>query len=503
MQGLQRLGIDFKGKLFKNLSSEELINESLKNEPVRIMEGGAVRISTGERTGRSPKDRFIVKDAMTENTVDFGKVNAAFDERDFDALYKKAVAYIGGLEKLYVLNAYAGADKDYKLNVTVINENASHNLFMKNMLIETPKKELKNYTADFFVIGLPNFKCVPAADKTRSDAAVIINFSKKLVLVLGTGYCGEMKKSVFSVMNYLLPLKNILSMHCSANMDLKTKETALFFGLSGTGKTTLSADVNRGLIGDDETGWSDKGIFNIEGGCYAKCINLSKEKEPQIYAAIKRGAVVENVVLDENGRPDYDDDTITENTRACYPLDYIDNAVIPSVGGHPKTIIFLTADAFGVLPPIAVLDKRQAMHYFMKGYTSKLAGTELGVITPEATFSACFGAPFLPLAPAFYAKMLGERIEKHNAKVYLVNTGWTGGGYGAGKRIPLKYTRAMVTAAINGKLESAEFETECYFNLNIPKSVEGVPPEVLNPVKLWRDKEEYDKVAKKLAAELL
>ena len=368
---------------------------------------------------------------------------------------------------------------------------------MHNMLIRPTAEELEKFEENFTVICAPGLKLNAEKEGINSEAAIILNFKKNIVLIAGSKYCGEMKKSVFSVMNYILPLEGVLGMHCSANMAMDgSGDTALFFGLSGTGKTTLSADPNRGLIGDDEHGWSDKGIFNIEGGCYAKCIDLSKEKEPEIYGAIRHGAVVENVIVDPDTRiPDYSDNSLTENTRVSYPIDFIDNAVVPSVGGHPKTIIFLTADAYGVLPPVSKLTKEQAMYYFVSGYTSKVAGTERGITDPVSTFSTCFGSPFLPLKSSVYAELLGEKIEKHGSNVYLVNTGWNG----TGKRMSLKATRAMVTAALNGSLANVEYYVEPYFGLNVPKTCPGVESEILDPQNSWADKKAYDKKAKDLA----
>jgi len=400
---------------------------------------------------------------------------------------------------LFVFDGFAGADPKYRLPIRVINEYAYQNLFCHQLFIVPTEEELKSHEPGFTVICAPGFKADPEIDKVNSEVFIVISFEKKVVIIGGTQYAGEMKKSIFSVLNYLMPEQGVLSMHCSANVG-QDGTTALFFGLSGTGKTTLSADPHRFLIGDDEHGWSDDGIFNFEGGCYAKCINLTREKEPQIYDAIKFGAVLENVIVDEDTRlPNYDSDEITENTRAAYPVEFIPGAVIPGIGGHPKTVVFLTADAFGVLPPIAKLTREQAMYYFISGYTSKLAGTERGITEPQATFSSCFGSPFLPLSPMVYAKLLGEKIEKHNVNVFLVNTGWTGGPYGVGKRMDLGYTRAMIRAALDGKLDSVEYEEDPIFGLMIPKSCPDVPAEILNPKNTWSDKEAYDRTAISLA----
>lgn len=488
-------------QLHENVSVPRLVEMILQLGEGELTDSGAVRSSTGKYTGRSPKDRFIVKDDVSTDTVDWGKVNQGISEETFENLYKKVVEYLKGKNELFQFKGYAGADKTYRLPVQVINEYAWHNLFAQQMLIRPTKEELKDHQAEFTVISAPQFKADPKVDGTNSEAFIIISFKKRVILIAGTEYAGEIKKSVFSVMNYLLPKKDVLSMHCSANVG-KEGDAALFFGLSGTGKTTLSADPYRDLIGDDEHGWSPNGIFNIEGGCYAKCINLSKEKEPQIFNAIRFGSVLENVILDEDSRiPDFDDTSLTENTRAAYPIENIDNIVSPSIAGHPNTIIFLTADASGTLPPISKLTKEQAMYHFLSGYTSKLAGTERGVTEPEATFSACFGAPFLPLSPNTYAEMLGEKIDQFNSNVFLVNTGWTGGPYGIGKRMKLSYTRAMIHAALEGELNSIETVTDPIFGLNIPAHVPGVPDEVLVPKNTWEDKDAYDQAAMNLAQE--
>ncbi|MEM2901095.1 MAG: phosphoenolpyruvate carboxykinase (ATP), partial [Thermoplasmata archaeon] len=381
----------------------------------------------------------------------------------------------------------------------VINEFAWQNIFVQQLFIRPTEEELATHKPEFTVVCTPNMRAIPEIDSTKSEAAIMVNFDKKIVMIVASGYAGEMKKSIFTIMNYLLPKKGIFPMHCSANVG-KDGETALFFGLSGTGKTTLSADPNRRIIGDDEHGWTPEGIFNFEGGCYAKCIKLRKENEPQIWEAIKFGAVLENVIVDPVTRKiDFDDASLTENTRAAYPVEYIPGAVIPGLGKHPKTVIFLTADAFGVMPPIAKLTKEQAMYHFLSGYTSKLAGTERGITEPQATFSTCFGAPFMPMRPIVYAKMLGECITKHNSNVFLINTGWSGGPYGVGKRISIKHTRAMVTAALDGKLDNVKYRKDEIFNLLVPEECPGVPPEVLNPRNTWKDPKEYDKAAKELA----
>ncbi|WP_446686908.1 phosphoenolpyruvate carboxykinase (ATP) [Paracerasibacillus soli] len=487
--------------LQKDLSVPRLIEKILSRREGVLSETGAVQATTGKYTGRSPEDKFIVRDEISEKTVDWGTVNKPIDEHVFLKLLMKVTNHLKEKEELFVFNGFAGADEKYRLPIRVMNEFAWHNLFAKQLFIRPTAVELAEHEPDFTIISAPTFKADPTVDGTNSEAFVLISFKQKIILIGGTEYAGEIKKSIFSVMNYLLPQKNVLSMHCSANVGAEG-DVALFFGLSGTGKTTLSADPYRKLIGDDEHGWSPNGVFNIEGGCYAKCVKLSEEKEPQIFHAIRFGSVLENVVLDKVTRtPDYDDVTLTENTRAAYPLENIDNIVKPSVAGHPNTIIFLTADASGTLPPISKLTKEQAMYHFLSGYTSKLAGTERGVTEPQATFSTCFGAPFLPLAPATYAKMLGKKIDQHQANVFLVNTGWTGGSYGVGQRIKLSYTRAMVHAALEGELNMVETMKDDIFGLHIPLHVPGVPDEVLIPKQTWENKDSYEKTAQKLAEE--
>ncbi|MFC2947119.1 phosphoenolpyruvate carboxykinase (ATP) [Virgibacillus sediminis] len=485
--------------LQENLTVPQLVEQILARNEGILTATGAVRATTGAYTGRSPKDKFIVKDEISEDHIDWGTVNQDIDESSFNKLYEKMISHLKERDVLYSFKGFAGADAKYRLPIQVINEYAWHNLFSRQLFVTPTEEELSGHQAEFTVVSAPDFKADPEVDGTNSETFIIISFKKRVVLIGGTEYAGEIKKSIFSVMNYLLPRQDILSMHCSANVG-QEGDVALFFGLSGTGKTTLSADPYRRLIGDDEHGWGPNGIFNIEGGCYAKCINLSEEKEPQIHKAIRFGSVLENVVLDRSSRlPDYDDTSLTENTRAAYPLDNMDNIVTPSVAGHPNTIIFLTADASGTLPPISKLTKEQAMYHFLSGYTSKLAGTERGVTEPQATFSACFGAPFLPLKPAVYAEMLGEKIDLHNSNVFLVNTGWTGGSYGTGQRMKLSYTRAMIHSALEGELNSVETVTDEIFGLNIPLQVPGVPDEVLVPKNAWEEKEAYEETAKSLA----
>ena len=481
------------------LSVPQLVEKVLMRNEGKLTSTGAVSASTGKYTGRSPKDKFIVKEASVADKIAWGAVNQPISEEHFNKLYTKVLEYLKEKEELFVFKGFAGADRNYRLPIQVINEYAWHNLFVHQLFIRPTEEELTTHESEFTIVSAPNFKADPAVDGTNSEAFIMVSFEKRIVLIGGTEYAGEMKKSIFSIMNFLLPEQDILSMHCSANVG-EEGDVALFFGLSGTGKTTLSADPNRKLIGDDEHGWSDNGVFNIEGGCYAKCVNLSHEKEPQIFDAITFGSVLENVIINDQTRiADYNDTTLTENTRAAYPMHAIDNIVLPSVAGHPNTIIFLTADASGVLPPISKLSKEQAMYHFLSGYTSKLAGTERGVTSPQATFSTCFGSPFLPLDASRYAEMLGEKIEKHDAKVFLVNTGWTGGEYGVGKRMALKHTRTMVRAALAGKLKDVETETNEVFGLAMPTAIEGVPSEVLNPRNAWADTAAYDKKANELA----
>jgi phosphoenolpyruvate carboxykinase (ATP) len=484
--------------VLRNLSTPKLVEAAVRNGEATLSARGALVSETGKRTGRSPKDKFTVKDAITADKVAWGPFNQPFSPEKFDALYDRVVEYLAG-KQVYVQDLFCGADPRYQLPIQVINEYAWHNLFVHQLFIRPTEEELKNHEPEFTIVSAPGF-ADPKRDGTNSEVFVIVNFTRKLVIIGGTHYAGEMKKSIFGVMNFLLPGRDVFPMHCSANIG-EDGVTALFFGLSGTGKTTLSADPTRRLIGDDEHGWSADGVFNFEGGCYAKCIKLSEKNEPQIWNALHFGSVLENVILDPVTRvPNYDDDSKTENTRAAYPVEFIDNAVIPGFGGHPKNVVFLTADAFGVLPPVSKLSPEQAMFHFMSGYTAKVAGTEAGVTEPQATFSTCFGAPFMPLPPKTYAEMLGRRLREHNAQCWLVNTGWQGGPYGIGKRMSLPYTRAMVNALVEGKLNNVEFEVEPAFGFSIPKEVPGVPSELLNPRNSWKDKAEYDKKAADLAA---
>ena len=492
--GLEQLGILNPKAVYRNLEPAQLVEHALRRGEGQLSNTGALCVRTGKYTGRSPNDKFIVDSEGVHDDIAWGKINVPTTQAVFDALYEKMVAYLQNRE-IFVFDGFAGADSRHTKAFRIVNELASQNLFIHQLLLRPTAEQLADYKADFTIICVPGFKCDPQRDHTHSEAAIMIDYEKKLVLIAGSQYAGEIKKSVFSVMNYLMPKEGVFPMHCSANIG-KDGDSAIFFGLSGTGKTTLSADPNRKLIGDDEHGWADESVFNFEGGCYAKCIDLTEESEPEIYRAIRFGALVENVIVDpETRRPDYADSSLTENTRVGYPVDYIPNAAIPGVCATPKTVIFLTADAYGVLPPISRLDEKQAMYYFVSGFTSKLAGTERGITSPVRTFSTCFGAPFMPLDPSVYAKMLAEKVAKSGAKVYLVNTGWNG----TGKRMKLSYTRAMVTAALNGELEKAEFVTDPYFGVAVPTSCPNVPEELMIPANTWKDKAAYEAKAKELA----
>lgn len=482
-----------------NLSPEELIKIAVEKGQATITSSGAININTGEFTGRSPKDRFIVRDAITENSVWWGDVNLSFDEDKFDTLHQKVLNYLSEKE-LYVRDCYACADPKYNINIRVVNEYAWSNLFAYNMFLRPTNQEIENFETEWTILNAPGFMADAEVDGTRQHNFAILNFTKKIILIGGTGYTGEIKKGIFSALNFILPhQKNVLSMHCSANVG-KDGDTAIFFGLSGTGKTTLSADPNRNLIGDDEHGWSGDTVFNFEGGCYAKCIDLSAEKEPDIFAAVRPGALLENISFFEGtSEPNYEDGSITQNTRVSYPINHIDNIVVPSLAHNPKNIFFLTADAFGVLPPVSKLTRGQAMFHFISGYTAKVAGTEAGVTEPQTTFSACFGAPFMPLHPTKYAEMLGEKMDESKVNVWLINTGWSGGEYGVGDRISLKYTRAMISSILNGELEGVEYKKHEVFGLNMPTSCPNVPDEILSPKNTWTDKNAYDKKANELA----
>ena len=491
------LGIAGSGVAYRNLAPAQLVEAALRRGEGTLSDTGALVVKTGKYTGRSPDDKFIVDTPAVHDEIAWGKINVPIEKAKFDAIKAKLLAYLQNKE-IYVFDGFAGADPKYTKRFRIINELASQNLFIHQLLIRPTEEQLDSYTPDYTIYAAPGFKCIPEVDGVHSEAAIIIDYEAHEVIICGSGYAGEIKKSVFSVMNYVLPKEGILSMHCSANIG-DNGDSAVFFGLSGTGKTTLSADPNRKLIGDDEHGWSNDGVFNIEGGCYAKCINLEQEHEPEIYGAIKFGALMENVIVDETGKPDFFDGSLTENTRVGYPIDYIPNAAIPGVGGQPKTVVFLTADAFGVIPPISKLDNDSAMYHFVSGYTSKLAGTERGITEPVTTFSTLFGAPFFPLNASVYAQMLGEKLKETGANVFLVNTGWCGGAAGTVPRMKLKYTRAMVTAALAGELNDVEYELDPIFNLNIPKSCPNVPSEILNPRNVWTDKAKYETSAKALA----
>lgn len=481
------------------LSVPELIEKSLIRGEGKLTETGALAVDTGEFTGRSPKDRFIVDDEVTHDDVWWGDINIPFDNQKFNHLYLKVLAYLNQQKEIFVRDAMACADERYQLGIRVVTEHAFQNLFAHHLFLRPDEGSIKS-SNEWTIISAPGFKAEPKTDGTRQSNFSIINFTKKMILIGGTGYTGEIKKGIFSVLNFLLPKEHkVLPMHCSANVG-KHGDTAIFFGLSGTGKTTLSADSNRSLIGDDEHGWCDDSIFNFEGGCYAKCVDLTPEREPEIFNAIKFGALLENTNFFKDSRTvDFTNIQKTENTRVAYPINYIKNVKIPSISTTPKHIFFLTADAFGVLPPISKLDKIQAMFYFINGYTAKIAGTEAGVTEPQATFSACFGKAFLPLHPQYYAKLLGEKIEKYGVKVWLVNTGWTGGSYGTGTRISLKYTRAIIDAALNGSLEKEQFKKHPIFDLMMPVKSEGVDADILDPIKTWEDKDAYQQKAFNLA----
>lgn len=485
-------------RISMNLSAPDLVEDAIKNNEGYLADNGALCVNTGKFTGRSPKDRFIVKDEKTAESVFWGKINKPFDPDKFEKLLNKMVDDLAN-QNIYIRDAYAGADERYRLNVRVITTRAWHNLFCYNMFIRPNPEELEDFQQNYTVICHPDFEAEPEVDGTDSKNFAIVNITERIIIVGGTAYSGEMKKGIFSVLDYMLPHENeVLGMHCSANIG-EDGDTALFFGLSGTGKTTLSTDPNRYLIGDDEHGWSENGIFNFEGGCYAKAINLSEEDEPDIYRAIKFGAIVENTKFYSGTRTiNFADDSITQNTRVSYPIQHIDKIKVPSKGPHPKNIFFLTADAFGVLPPIAKLEKSQAMYHFISGYTSKVAGTEQGIDEPQAVFSACFGEPFMPLHPTRYAKLLGEYMKKHDINIWLINTGWTSGPYGTGHRMKLKHTRAMISAAMKGELDDVSFIHHDVFGIEIPETCPDVPSEVLNPVNTWQDQKAYYEKANKL-----
>ena len=496
---LEDLGINA-SNTYWNLTSEELTEKTVELGQGTLTDMGALAVNTGTFTGRSPKDKFTVKDSITESTVDWGDINIAISPENFDKLYQGIVKYYEGKD-LWVRDAYACADPKHRLNIRVVNETPWANLFCNDLFLRPAEKEIETQQPDWIILQAPGFQASPAEHGTRQGNFTVVNFTKKMILIGGTAYTGEMKKGIFGVLNFILPHdKKVLSMHCSAN-EGDNGDVALFFGLSGTGKTTLSADPNRKLIGDDEHGWDSGSIFNFEGGCYAKCIDLTAEKEPEIYAAIKPGALVENIKYFEGtNKVNFEDCSVTENTRVAYPIYHINNAKEPSIGGNPKNIFFLTCDAYGILPPISKLNKGQAMYHFISGYTAKVAGTEVGVTEPQATFSACFGRAFLPLHPTKYAELLGNKLDQHpDVNVWMINTGWSGGPYGVGNRTKLSFTRAMITAAMNGELNNVAYENHPIFGVAMPVTCPNVPAEILVPRNTWADKDAYDQKAKELA----
>ena len=499
-KNLSMYGLTNTGPVYWNLSTPALYEEAVRNREGFVGHLGPLVVRTGHHTGRSPKDKFIVREPGTEKRIWWGEGNRPFDREKFNALYYRVLAYLQG-KQLYVQDCYAGASLKYRLPIRVINETAWHNLFVRNMFIRVlDKNELACFQPEFTVINLPHFHALPELDGTNSESFIILNFEKKMVLIGGTSYAGEIKKAIFTVENFFLPQKNILSMHCSANMGT-AGDTAIFFGLSGTGKTTLSTEPGRRLIGDDEHGWSEEGIFNFEGGCYAKVIRLSPEGEPEIFECTRKfGTVLENVAIDiETRRVDLNDSSLTENTRAAYPITHIENIVPSGVGGHPNNIIFLTADAFGVLPPVARLTPEMARKYFLIGYTAKIPGTEQGVAEPKATFSPCFGAPFMALEPAVYANLLAEKMKRHQADCWLVNTGWINGPYGTGERISIQLTRTIITAILEGRLKNVGYRKDNIFGFEVPEECSNVPAYVLDPSAGWGDKAQYAEAAAKLA----
>ncbi len=497
---LSKIGLRISETIHYQLSPGELVQQTLCREQGQLNDTGALVINTGTFTGRCPKDRFIVRDEITDGAVDWNDINIALQPSYFEKISRKVTNYINNLPEIWIRDSWACADNRFRLPIRVITETPAMNLFAHNMFLRPSEQELEHFEPEWHILSVPGLQLSPGELGVRQPNAVIISFKQKLILIAGTGYTGETKKAIFGVLNFILPFeKNVLSMHCSANIGVDGA-TAIFFGLSGTGKTTLSADPARKLIGDDEHGWSARGIFNFEGGCYAKCIHLQEDKEPEIFQAIRHGALVENVQFFPGTRQiNFDDSTITENTRVSYPLSFIKNSLEPSVGGHPKNIFFLTCDAYGVLPPIAKLSPGQAMYHFISGYTAKVAGTETGIREPKTVFSACFGAPFLPLAAGHYAEMLGRRMKEHGANVWLINTGWTGGPYGTGTRMKLSYTRNMIQAALDGKLDNCPYESHPVFGIAMPVSCPGVPAAVLNPASTWPNRAEYDAKALELA----
>ena len=497
--GIENHGLTNVGRVHWNYNTPMLYEEIIRNNEGHLAHLGPIVVRTGLHTGRAAKDKFIVREPESQDKVWWGKVNKSYTIENFEMMFRRLQAYLQGRD-LYIQDCVAGADRKYQLPVRIITETAWHSLFARNMFIQARWEDLANHVPQFTVLHVPNFHAIPELDGTNSEAFILLNLRRKLVLIGGTSYGGEIKKSIFTVLNYLLPLENVLSMHCSANVG-PNDDVALFFGLSGTGKTTLSADPNRKLIGDDEHGWSNNGVFNFEGGCYAKVIKLSPESEPEIYATTRRfGTILENVGFDPvTCRLDLDDASLTENTRAAYPLRHIPNMLKGSKAGHPDNVVMLTADAFGVLPPISKLTPEQAMYHFISGYTAKVAGTEAGITEPQATFSACFGAPFMVLHPSRYAELLADKIRRHKVNCWLVNTGWSGGPYGVGERMPIKHTRALLNAALDGSLNKVSYEADPIFGVQVPTSCPGVPEEILNPRNTWSDKEAYDQKAAHLA----
>jgi len=496
---LSYVGLSRLAAVHANLSPAALYQESLARQEADLTADGALRALTGSHTGRSPNDKFVVRDASTENVVDWGKVNQPISPEAFDKLHQRMMQWAQGRE-VFVQDLLCGADETYRLPVRFVTQFAWHSLFVRNMFIRPTAEQLAAHNPEFTVIDFPHFEAIPEQDGVRSPTFILVNFAKKLILIGGTAYAGEMKKSIFTIMNYVLPERGVMPMHASANMG-QEGDVCIFFGLSGTGKTTLSADASRTLIGDDEHGWTDHGVFNFEGGCYAKAIRLNAVQEPEIYAASKRfGTVLENVVLqDGTHEVDFDDNRHAENSRSCYPVDFIPNASPTGLGGTPKNIIMLTCDAFGVLPPVSKLTAEQAMYHFLSGYTARVAGTERGVTEPQATFSTCFGAPFMPRPPGVYAKLLGEKIAYHKVQCWLVNTGWTGGAHGQGQRMPIHVTRALVRAILDGTLAKVDFADDGVFGLSVPKAFEGVSENLLHPRQSWADKAAYDKQAAHVA----
>ena len=496
--GLEAHGLNPRGRVYWNPTTAMLYTHALRRGGARLAEGGPLVVDTGKHTGRSPKDRFVVREPGSEERIWWGDVNQPIEEASFESLREKVVAHLDEGD-VYVVNAFAGADPEHRIGVRVVTDSPWHGLFAKTLFIEPAEADLNGFEPDAVVLHAPAVEAEPDEDGTRSETFIVLHPTRGEVLIGGTEYAGEIKKSIFAVMNDRLPLAGVFPMHCSANVG-QDGDVAIFFGLSGTGKTTLSADPARQLIGDDEHGWSDDGVFNIEGGCYAKVIRLSAEAEPEIYETTRTfGTVLENVVMDERGVLDLDDDSKTENTRAAYKLEQIDNALPEKRAGHPSSVVFLTADAFSILPPIARLTREQAMFYFLSGFTAKLAGTEIGVTEPQPTFSACFGAPFLPQDPKVYAQMLGDKLNEHDASVWLVNTGWTSGPFGEGHRMPIQATRALLHAALSGQLDAVDYREDPIFGFEVPVEVPGVDASLLDPRSTWRDPQAYDEKARFLA----